>query len=94
MSLEATDSKAMVLLMGVRRCGKSSICKVVFHNMQPLDTLYLESTSNPSLEHFSTLIDLAVMELPGQLNYFEPSYDSERLFKSVGALVYVIDSQD
>ncbi|CAI4063673.1 hypothetical protein SUVZ_07G3930 [Saccharomyces uvarum] len=94
MSLDATDSKAMVLLMGVRRCGKSSICKVVFHNMQPLDTLYLESTSNPSLEHFSTLIDLAVMELPGQLNYFEPSYDSERLFKSVGALVYVIDSQD
>lgn len=76
------------------RCGKSSICKVVFHNMQPLDTLYLESTSNPSLEHFSTLIDLAVMELPGQLNYFEPSYDSERLFKNVGALVYVIDSQD
>lgn len=62
--------------------------------MQPLYTLYLESTSNPSLEHFSTLIDLAVMELPGQLNYFEPSYDSERLFKSVGALVYVIDSQD
>ncbi|CCC69560.1 hypothetical protein NCAS_0C05700 [Naumovozyma castellii] len=62
--------------------------------MQPLDTLYLESTSNPYLEHFSTLIDLAVMELPGQLNYFEPSYDSERLFKSVGALVYVIDSQD
>lgn len=62
--------------------------------MQPLDTLYLESTSNPSMEHFSTLIDLAVMELPGQLNYFEPSYDSERLFKSVGALVYVIDSQD
>ncbi|QID85220.1 GTP-binding protein gtr2 [Saccharomyces pastorianus] len=94
MSLDATDSKAMILLMGVRRCGKSSICKVVFHNMQPLDTLYLESTSNPSLEHFSTLIDLAVMELPGQLNYFEPSYDSERLFKSVGALVYVIDSQD
>lgn len=62
--------------------------------MQPLDTLYLESTASPSLEHFSTLIDLAVMELPGQLNYFEPSYDSERLFKSVGALVYVIDSQD
>lgn len=94
MNLGEADTKAMVLLMGLRRCGKSSICKVVFHNMQPLDTLYLESTSNPSVEHFSTLIDLAVMELPGQLNYFEPSYDSERLFKSVGALVYVIDCQD
>lgn len=91
----------LIFVLGLTKCvraacrgGKSSICKVVFHNMQPLDTLYLESTSNPTMEHFSTLIDLAVMELPGQLNYFEPNYDSERLFKSVGALVYVIDSQD
>ncbi|EDK42061.1 GTP-binding protein GTR2 [Lodderomyces elongisporus NRRL YB-4239] len=88
------DSNATILLMGLRRGGKSSICKVVFHNMQPLDTLYLESTSKPTNEQFSSLIDLSVMELPGQLNYFEPNYDSERLFSSVGALVYVIDSQD
>lgn len=87
-------SNATILLMGLRRGGKSSICKVVFHNMQPLDTLYLESTSKPTTEQFSLLIDLSVMELPGQLNYFEPNYDSERLFSSVGALVYVIDSQD
>ncbi|KAH3688133.1 hypothetical protein WICPIJ_000904 [Wickerhamomyces pijperi] len=86
--------RATILLMGLRRGGKSSICKVVFHNMQPLDTIYLESTSQPTTDHYSSLIDLAVMELPGQLNYFEPSYDSETLFKSVGALVYVIDSQD
>ncbi|KAG5421022.1 GTR2 [Candida metapsilosis] len=88
------DTNATILLMGLRRSGKSSICKVVFHNMQPLDTLYLESTSKPTNEQFSSLIDLSVMELPGQLNYFEPNYDSERLFSSVGALVYVIDSQD
>lgn len=62
--------------------------------MQPLDTLYLESTSKPTLEQFLSLIDLSVMELPGQINYFEPTYDSERLFSLVGALVYVIDSQD
>ncbi|ODV79432.1 GTP-binding protein GTR2 [Suhomyces tanzawaensis NRRL Y-17324] len=88
------DTNATILLMGLRRGGKSSICKVVFHNMQPLDTLYLESTSKPTTELFSSLIDLSVMELPGQLNYFEPNYDSERLFSSIGALVYVIDSQD
>ncbi|KAG7663462.1 GTR2 [[Candida] subhashii] len=88
------DTNATILLMGLRRGGKSSICKVVFHNMQPLDTLYLESTSKPTTEQFSSLIDLSVMELPGQLNYFEPNYDSERLFSSIGALVYVIDSQD
>lgn len=91
---DSDPERATVLLMGLRRGGKSSICKVVFHNMQPLDTLYLESTSKPTTEHYSSLIDLAVMELPGQLNYFEPSYDSETLFKSVGALVYVIDAQD
>ncbi|RCK62254.1 GTP-binding protein GTR2 [Candida viswanathii] len=89
-----SDTNATILLMGLRRSGKSSICKVVFHNMQPYDTLYLESTSKPTTEQFSSLIDLSVMELPGQLNYFEPNYDSERLFSSVGALVYVIDSQD
>lgn len=88
------DTNATILLMGLRRGGKLSICKVVFHNMQPLDTLYLESTSKPQSEQFSSLIDLSVMELPGQLNYFEPNYDSERLFSLVGALVYVIDSQD
>lgn len=88
------DSNATILLMGLRRGGKSSICKVVFHNMQPLDTLYLELTSKPTTEQFSSLIDLSVMELPGQLNYFEPNYDSERLFQNIGALVYVIDSQD
>lgn len=88
------DSNATILLMGLRRGGKSSICKVVFHNMQPLDTLYLESTSKPTTEQFTSLIDLSVMELPGQLNYFEPSYDSEKLFENIGALVYVIDSQD
>lgn len=88
------STNATILLMGLRRGGKLSICKVVFHNMQPLDTLYLESTSKPTSEQFLSLIDLSVMELPGQLNYFEPTYDSERLFSSVGALVYVIDSQD
>ncbi|ODQ79012.1 hypothetical protein BABINDRAFT_162085 [Babjeviella inositovora NRRL Y-12698] len=92
--LTPKNNKANILLMGLRRGGKSSICKVVFHNMQPLDTLYLESTSKPTTEKFHSLIDLSVMELPGQLNYFEPSYDSAKIFSQVGALVYVIDSQD
>lgn len=62
--------------------------------MQPLDTLYLESTSKPTTENFRSLINLSVIELPGQLNFFEPTYDHEKLFKSIGALVYIIDSQD
>ncbi|GMM30916.1 Gtr2 protein [Martiniozyma asiatica (nom. inval.)] len=93
--IQNDDSNATILLMGLRRSGKSSICNVVFHHAQPLDTVYLESTSKPTTENFKSLIDLSVIELPGQLNLFEPAlYDYERLFATVGALVYIVDSQD
>uniref|UniRef100_A0A060TAL1 GTP-binding protein n=1 Tax=Blastobotrys adeninivorans TaxID=409370 RepID=A0A060TAL1_BLAAD len=93
-SLVTANDRPTILLMGLRRGGKSSICKVVFHNMQPLETLYIESTSKPTYEQFNSLINFAVQELPGQLDMFEPSYDSTRIFSQVGSLIYVIDSQD
>ena len=34
-----------ILLLGLRKSGKSSIHKVVFHKMSPGDTLFLESTT-------------------------------------------------
>lgn len=42
----------------------------------------------------SSIIDFTVQEMPGQLDIFEPSYDIDRILSSVGALIYVIDSQD
>lgn len=41
----AHDKKPRILLMGLHRSGKSSIQKVVFHKMNPSDTLFLESTN-------------------------------------------------
>ncbi|XP_031232884.1 ras-related GTP-binding protein C [Mastomys coucha] len=41
----ADSSKPRILLMGLRRSGKSSIQKVVFHKMSPNETLFLESTN-------------------------------------------------
>ncbi|GME85996.1 unnamed protein product [Ambrosiozyma monospora] len=82
-------------IQNINRSGKSSIRKVVFHNMKPIDTLYLDSTAKPTSELYKSLIDLDVMELPGQLDIFEPElYNCDELFASTGALVYVIDSQD
>ncbi|KAK9237812.1 Gtr1/RagA G protein conserved region-domain-containing protein [Lipomyces kononenkoae] len=83
-----------IVMMGLRRGGKSSICQVMFHNMQPLDTLYIESTTAPTTSVFSSFIDFAVMELPGQINFTDAMIDAERIFSSCGALIYVIDSQD
>ncbi|GMF03293.1 unnamed protein product [Ambrosiozyma monospora] len=63
--------------------------------MKPIDTLYLDSTAKPTSDLYKSLINLDVMELPGQLDYFAPElYNSDELFASTGALVYVIDSQD
>jgi hypothetical protein len=39
------DDKPRILLMGLRRSGKSSIQKVVFQKMSPHETLFLESTN-------------------------------------------------
>ncbi|KAK9478483.1 Gtr1/RagA G protein conserved region-domain-containing protein [Lipomyces japonicus] len=83
-----------IVMMGLRRGGKSSICQVMFHNMQPLDTLYIESTTAPTSSIFSSFIDFEVVELPGQIDVTEAMIDADRIFANVGALIYVIDSQD
>ncbi len=41
-----TNKFPKILLMGLRRSGKSSIQKVVFHKMSPNETLFLESTNH------------------------------------------------
>ena len=43
--VEATsEGVSRILFMGNRRSGKSSINKVIFQNMSPHETLFLEST--------------------------------------------------
>lgn len=41
----AISTSPKILLFGLRRSGKSSIQKVVFHKMSPNETLFLESTN-------------------------------------------------
>ncbi|KAJ8322302.1 hypothetical protein KUTeg_000776 [Tegillarca granosa] len=44
-NIPTTEHKPRILLMGLRRSGKSSIQKVVFHKVAPNETLFLESTN-------------------------------------------------
>uniref|UniRef100_A0A2K6FH45 Ras-related GTP-binding protein n=1 Tax=Propithecus coquereli TaxID=379532 RepID=A0A2K6FH45_PROCO len=74
----ADSSKPRILLMG----GKSSIHKVVFHKMSPNETL-LENISNSSFP-----LRLA------QMDFFDPTFDYEMIFRGTGALIYVIDAQE
>eukprot|EP01101_Sappina_pedata_P000975 TRINITY_DN11105_c0_g1_i1.p1 TRINITY_DN11105_c0_g1~~TRINITY_DN11105_c0_g1_i1.p1 ORF type:complete len:365 (-),score=161.85 TRINITY_DN11105_c0_g1_i1:101-1135(-) len=91
------DAKPRILLLGLRRSGKSSIQKVVFHKMSPNETLFLESTVKISKTDIanSSFVQFQVWDFPGQLDFFDDTtFDAESIFGSCGALVFIIDAQD
>lgn len=92
----STADKPRILLMGLRRSGKSSIQKVVFHKMSPNETLFLESTNKIYKDDISStsFVQFQIWDFPGQVDFFDPTFDSEMIFKGTGALIFVIDAQD
>ncbi|XP_072466072.1 ras-related GTP-binding protein C isoform X1 [Notamacropus eugenii] len=90
------SSKPRILLMGLRRSGKSSIQKVVFHKMSPNETLFLESTNKIYKDDISnsSFVNFQIWDFPGQMDFFDPTFDYEMIFRGTGALIYVIDAQD
>ena len=83
-----------ILLMGLRRSGKSSIQKVVFHKLSPAETLFLESTNMVVKEDISnsSFVQFSVWDFPGQIDFTDTSLTEEAL-ADCGAIVYVIDAQ-
>jgi Ras-related GTP-binding protein C/D len=90
------ENKPRILLMGLRRSGKSSIQKVVFHKMSPNETLFLESTVKIIKTDIanSSFVQFQVWDFPGQLDFFDKTFDADSIFGSCGALVFIIDAQD
>ncbi|XP_065347934.1 ras-related GTP-binding protein C isoform X2 [Cloeon dipterum] len=90
------EQKPRILLMGLRRSGKSSIQKVVFHKMSPNETLFLESTNKIIKDDISnsSFVQFQIWDFPGQIDFFDPNFDSDMIFGGCGALVFVIDAQD
>ncbi|CAG0920588.1 unnamed protein product [Notodromas monacha] len=91
-----SDSKPRILLMGLRRSGKSSIQKVVFHKMSPNETLFLESTNkiNKEIVSNSSFVQFHIWDFPGQIDFFDPTFDPDTIFGGSGAVIFVIDAQD
>lgn len=89
--------KPRILIMGLRRSGKTSIKSVVFHKMEPTDTLFLESTTKTHSQDVSccSFITFQVYDCAGQVNMFQdPTCDYQVLLKGCGSLIFVIDAQD
>lgn len=64
------EAKPRILLMGLRRSGKSSIQKVVFHKMSPNETLFLESTNKIIKDDInnSSFVQFQIWDFPGTPN--------------------------
>jgi len=90
------NDKPRILLMGLRRSGKSSIQKVVFQKMSPHDTLFLESTNKIVKNDISnnSFVQFQIWDFPGQIDFFDSTFESDLIFGGCGALVFVIDAQD
>ena len=63
------EERPKILLMGLRRGGKSSIQKVVFHKMSPNETLFLEATNKIQKDDVSnsSFVQFSIWDFPGQV---------------------------
>eukprot|EP00941_MAST-03F_sp_MAST-3F-sp1_P003748 g3748.t1 len=101
----ASDGQPVVLLMGPKRSGKSSIQRVVFHKMSPHETLFLEPTSSLEIIPVANnpFVNLQLWDTPGDYlsrdqrstsPYESQTLSDDVIFGKCGALVYVVDAQD
>ncbi|KAL9056647.1 MAG: hypothetical protein Q9162_002818 [Coniocarpon cinnabarinum] len=87
------QGKSRLLLMGLKRSGKSSIANVVFHKLPPSETLYLETTTAITKDSVHTLLDFQIWDFPAQLDLGTLS-DVDNVLEPVGSIIFVIDAQD
>jgi Ras-related GTP-binding protein C/D len=41
----------------------------------------------------SSFVQFQIWDFPGQINFFDPAFDSDLIFGGCGALIFVIDAQ-
>lgn len=101
-----TGTRRKVLLLGPRRAGKSSLCKVVYQSYQPNDTLFLAPTTRTQKLDVKTFQKLEIWDIPGSaLQQFSAGTHStgvappaesavEIPWAEVSAIIFVVDAQD
>lgn len=63
--------------------------------MSPNETLFLESTSKIFKDDISSnsFVNFQIWDFPGQVDFFDSTFEYELVFRGTGALVFVIDAQ-
>ena len=42
----------------------------------------------------TSIVQFQIWDFPGQIDFFDPTFDAEKIFGQCGSLIFVIDSQD
>ncbi|TFY62586.1 hypothetical protein EVJ58_g3773 [Rhodofomes roseus] len=82
--------RTKILLLGMRRSGKTSIQEVLFNNLPAKQTFYLERTTRLTKHTYDTVIPLEIWDCPGDMNL--DSLDVP--LSQFATLIFVIDIQD
>ncbi|KAH8831447.1 Gtr1/RagA G protein Gtr2 [Flagelloscypha sp. PMI_526] len=59
--------RSKVLLLGLRRSGKTSIQQVLFNDLPPKQSFYLEPTMRIAKHNYDTIIPLEIWDCPGNI---------------------------
>ena len=62
--------------------------------MPPTETLFLESTTRITKDPIHSFMDFQVWDFPGQIDFFDATFDFDGIFGEHGALIWVLDAQD
>ncbi|KAI0951048.1 hypothetical protein AcW1_008194 [Taiwanofungus camphoratus] len=85
--------RTKILLLGLRRSGKTSIQQVVFNDLPPKQTFYLERTNRVTRHTFDTIIPLEIWDCPGDTT-LETLETLDEPLAQFATLIFVIDIQD
>ncbi|ETO35736.1 hypothetical protein RFI_01325 [Reticulomyxa filosa] len=83
--------------MGALKSGKTSIERVVFHKMEPHQTLYnVQSTREirMTLIQYNPLVQFQIVDFPGSFDCSDPDVRPAEIFAYCSVLVFVVDAQD
>lgn len=64
------------------------------YHLRPFSSIRSRYESCDAKPLDSSFMDFQVWDFPGQLNYFDPAFDTDEIFSEIGALIWVIDAQD
>lgn len=87
-------SAPKIMLMGLRRSGKTSIQRVVFDKTDPQATTFLPVSTRLEKHTVSSnaFVKFQVWDFPGQIDYLDSTqYNLAQILENCGVIVYVMD---